>query len=44
MSVRFLGAEGIFTAIVIALITTEITRLLKKNNIMIKCLNQYQHQ
>lgn len=30
MSVRFLGAEEFFTAIVIALITTKITRLLKK--------------
>ncbi len=33
---RFLGAEGIFTAIIIALLTTEITRILKEKNIMIK--------
>lgn len=33
---RFLGAEGIFTAIVVALLTTEITRLLKEKNIMIR--------
>lgn len=32
----YLGAEGIFTAIVIALITTEITRILKQKGLVIK--------
>ncbi|MBU5592960.1 PTS transporter subunit EIIC [Clostridium sp. MSJ-4] len=33
---HFLGAEGIFTAIIIAIITTEITRILKQKGFVIK--------
>lgn len=33
---KYLGAEGIFTAIVIALLTTEVTRIMKSKNIVIK--------
>ena len=36
MPTGFLGAEGIFTAILLAIITTEVTRFLKEKNIMIK--------
>ena len=36
MPTGFLGAEGIFTAILLAIVTTEVTRFLKEKNIMIK--------
>lgn len=36
MPTSFLGAEGIFTAILLAIVTTEVTRFLKEKNIMIK--------
>lgn len=36
MPTGFLGAEGIFTAIIIALLTTEITRLLTSKGLVIK--------
>lgn len=32
----FLGAEGIFAAIIVALLTTEITRILNEKNLMIR--------
>ncbi|MDN6671622.1 MAG: PTS sugar transporter subunit IIC [Staphylococcus equorum] len=36
MPTQFLGAEGIFTAIIVGLISTEITRLMKQKGIVIK--------
>jgi len=36
MPTQYLGAEGIFTALIVAIIVTEITRLLQKNDLFIK--------